>query len=194
MKWYAPIYGYRKKGAMVSSDRDFRDVEDWHLDRGVPIENWSEDAWMKPRTKKDDGRPEDVLGCASVLTFSPRLRTLLEAVSIGGIQYLPVRVLHFDGSLAANYWIANVIEVREALDLTRTDYDRYPDDYFLPARRGQISSVRMPFLRNEALDGCDIFRTKEYRVYLFVSERFVEVFRKNRLTGFEFREIRVTGG
>jgi hypothetical protein len=108
---------------------------------------------------------------------------------ISGIQYLRLKVLRVSGVELPGFAIANIINRIAALDLDRSDFSTYAADYFRPERRGEISRLRKPVLRERTLDGLDIFRLQEYPVAVFVSEKFVLAFRSAGCTGYAFREV-----
>jgi hypothetical protein len=105
-----------------------------------------------------------------------------------------VTIVRSSGSRLSNFAIANIVEKRTALDLRRSDYDVFPDDYFIAERRGRIRSVRRAALRSEALPDADAFRLEEFPSRLFASERFVRVFEDMRCTGLSFVEAQVVSG
>ncbi len=85
--------------------------------------------------------------------------------------------------------VVNVVERRPALDLSRTDYDVFPEDYFLPERRGKVRGVRRLVLRSEALANCDMARLDEFAPGVYASERFRIVFEQGAFTGCSLREV-----
>jgi hypothetical protein len=164
--------------------------EDWQLREGKEVLGWPDDAWIKADPRAD-GDPDDVLQThLGVPIYSARLRNALAKSGISGIQYLRLKVLRVSGAELPGFAIANIINRIAALDLDRSAFTTYADDYFLPQRRGDIFSLRKPVLRAGTLDGVDVFRLQEYLVAEFVSERFVLAFRSAGCTGYAFREVK----
>jgi hypothetical protein len=158
---------------------------------GEAVLSWQEPV-LKVSKPQNDGTPDDVLQSHLGLPiFSKRLRDAAEAAGIADVQYLPVRVRRPNGVELTGFTIANVITRRSALDRARSDLEQFPDDYFLPERRGRIRALRTPVLLKQALDGCDVMRLEEFLPAIYVSERFKCVFEKHRLTGFSFHEVEV---
>lgn len=160
------------------------------LDIGRWLEQWSDLARMRVMKPQNDGTPDDVLqNHLGLPVYSERLREAMAAAGVRGIQYLPVHVVRPNGKKVAGFAIANIVERRRALDRKRSDYDVFPDDYFLPERRGSVRGVRRVVLRADALAGCDIIRLDDFPSGVYVSERFKCTFEAHGFTGYSFREI-----
>jgi hypothetical protein len=141
----------------------------------------------------NDGQPDDAL--QSTLNFivgSPRLGKALEAAEIKGVQYLPVDVRDSSDNCVLGFSIFNLIERRSALDRVRSDFEVFPPDYFLPERRGRVRAIRRPVLVGAALRDTDMLRLDEFWFSEFVSERFVDVFKRNSFTGLGFVPVEVS--
>jgi hypothetical protein len=192
MKWYMPyMWMNAVDDPLVVDSGELVGLDEAELWRGQIMESWAIPV-LVVEDPANDGVPDDVLqNHLGLPIFSPRLRGALNAAGIGGIQYLEIEVARPNGARVVGYSIANITERRAALDTERSDFDRFPDDYFLPERRGRIRAVRMPILRGSSLGGCDIFRLDEYPVKFFVSQRFRDQFELGKFTGMEFAEIRV---
>lgn len=191
MKWYSVIrFANAVDDPYVSDTDNLGGFEDWQLSSGERIENWPETAWIQATRADYDGTPDDVLQShLGVPIYSSRLRTLLDDAGIKGIQYLPLTVLRPDNSIISGFAIANIANKVAALDLDNSDYDVFPDDYFLPSRRGTISGVRKYVLRKDQLRQYDILRLQEYLAGLFVSERFKKAFEADACTGYAFEKV-----
>jgi hypothetical protein len=85
--------------------------------------------------------------------------------------------------------IANVLNCADALDRRLSNFDVFPDDYFLPQRRGQIRAIKKPVLMRGALIAFHIIRLAQYKAPIYVSERFVRAFEFIDCTGFSFHEV-----
>jgi hypothetical protein len=175
---------------LVVSEASLQGLDESDFTSGVTIANWDETAWFRSPNADLDGDPDDVLqNHLGLYIYSMRLRNALNAADITGIQYLPVRVFLSDGSQIEGFAIANILCLVPALDLENSDFDVFPDDYFLPERRGKVRGIRKPVLRRAAVEPFDVIRLAEFKWYACVSERFKHVFEKNRLTGYSFHEL-----
>jgi hypothetical protein len=165
-------------------------IDPQNLAVGHSLESWSELARLRTTKPENDGMPDDVLqNHLGLPVYSSRLRAALAGAEIRGIQYLPVRLFRPNGQEVAGFSIANITERREALDRSSSDYDVFPDDYFLSDRRGKVRGIRRVVLRAKALAGCDSARLDEFPSSVYVSERFKNVFEAGRYTGYSFREV-----
>lgn len=72
--------------------------------------------------------------------------------------------------------------------------DRCPEcgyETYSAESKERIEARDYLYLREESLKGADLFRAKGYGVTVYCSERFVEVYKRNELTGLTFTEIEV---
>jgi hypothetical protein len=113
----------------------------------------------------------------------------MENAGVLGVQYLPIRVLKSNGTEYQGYSIANILNFSSSLDLDESDFSVYPEDYFLLNKRGKISGLRKPVLRNSTLQGLEIMRLKEFPDPVFVSEKFHDIYESNGLTGYSFSRV-----
>lgn len=178
LNWYKVVWWDNTvEDPYVSNAGDLRGFDAWHLRSGKMISGWDNRAWIQCSDPDYDGDPDDVLANhLGVPIYSFRMRRALEDAGITGIQYLPIRVLHRDGSEIPGYHVANITNKVNALDLTRSEYSVFPEEYFIQEDRGQISSLQRAVLRAEALIGLDVLRLQEFLVFEAVSERFKEAF------------------
>jgi hypothetical protein len=177
----------------VSDSDDLRGYEDWAFRQCQRIDDWSDSAWLKAARPENDGQPDDSLQShLPLLIFSRRLRSALEDQGIEGIQYLPINVIRPNGQRIDGFAIANILTCVSALDTDKSIYECYPDDYFLPKRRGMVRSLLQATLHAAALEGHHIVRLREYRPPFYVSERFRDTFVGNGFTGLSFERIRLS--
>jgi hypothetical protein len=193
MNWYRLITNSNTvANPFVSDDGDLGGIDNWMLRRCLRVDGWPESAWIRAVNPDNDGDPDDNLqNHFDLLMFSPGLRHALEAASIRNIQYLPINVIRSDGGSIQGFTIANVLSCLAALDIDRSVLERFPDDYFIPDRRGGIFSLLEVTLRGARLEGHDIFRLSEYRSAVFVSERFRKAFEHSFFTGLSFERVEV---
>jgi hypothetical protein len=191
MRWYWTVNCDNTiADPLVVDSHNLCGIDPEALSAGRPITGWPAEAYLKTSKRKNDGDPDDVLqNHLGVPVYSPRLRLALKDAGIVGFQFLPVRVYRPSGQSYEGFSIANVIELRPALDRTSSHIEVFPPDYFLPARRGLIRSLRTPVLRQNVLVGCDVVRLEEYPSSVYVSQRFKDVFDAGRFTGYSLHEV-----
>jgi hypothetical protein len=178
--------------ALVAEEGDVGDFED-EVDIAREIEGWPGSGWVRVGPKGQDGDPDDVLQtCFPFPIYSPRLCKSLEEGGIAGIQYLPIRVIRRSGDALVGFCIANILNCVAALDMERSIIQRFPQDDFLPQRRGRVRAIKGPVLLRAALAPYDIIRLEGYTPPIYVSERFVRIFEAGGFTGYSFREITIS--
>lgn len=193
MKWFWTISCDNTVDDSLVVDSADLGISPEEISFGKEINDWSELARMSATKQENDGVPDDALqNHLGLPVYSPRLRATLEAGEVRGIQYLPIRLFRPNGQEISGFSIANIVERREALDRSQSDYDVFPDDYFLPDRRGNVRGIRRAVLRERALAGCDIARLAEFPASIYVSERFKTNFETAGCTGYTFREVVTT--
>jgi hypothetical protein len=165
-------------------------VDPGHLDDGRLVDAWSSEAVMRVRNQRWAGEPDDVLqNYLGLPVYSTRLKQALERQGISGIQYLATRVVGFGSVELQTYYIANIVEMRPALDLATSDFDVFSSDYFLPDRRGRVSGVRRATLLWSHLRNCDVLRLAQYPASIYVSERFKSAFELEGCSGYSFEPV-----
>jgi hypothetical protein len=194
MRWFQLIPFDESIANPFLTDSEFLgEFEPWELAEGREIRNWKTELWLRCTTPECDGELSDVLQNHLALPiYSERLQSKLKEAGITGIQFLPVRVIRYNGAPVEGYAVANVLNIRDALDLEHSDCDRHGEDYFQKDKRGQISGIKRPVLRSKELGGVDVVRLTSFTVSLFASSLFREVFFSNGFRGHQFREVEVT--
>jgi hypothetical protein len=175
----------------ISDSEDLMGIDLLNLESGKPVENWNSNAWIRCADEEWEGVPDDVLHNSVVLPiYSARLQKIMQDAGFLGIQFLPIRVLYKRDQEIPGFAIANILNVPSAMDMQRSEYERFGDDD--PERREQVSGVDKMVLKRTALDGYDIVRVREYDVPLYASERFKHAFEEANCTGYSFKEVELS--
>lgn len=193
MKWYWVVAcDNTVDNPLVVDCHDLKGFDESKLSIGEETDNWDETAWFKASKEKNDGDPDDVLqNHLGLPVFSERLKDKIEQIGIRGIHYLPIKVMRPNGEEISGFSIANILDKRYALDKSQSDFEVFPDDYFLPERRGRIRAVRKAVLIENSLYESDIIRLGEYDVSIYVSQKFKDAFVNGNFTGYSFHEVKV---
>jgi hypothetical protein len=195
MTFYLLCRGFENQGKPYYTSRkgDLDGREWWRFDEGKKVENWLSRAWIKSRSTSEDGPPDDgLVNHFALLIFSSRMRIALERAGVAGVQYLPIHILKSDGSEYEGFSIANILNFPWALDLEKSDFSVYPEEYSLPTKRGKISSLRKAVLRKSPLQGFDILRLKDFPEAVFVSQKFHDIYADNKFTGYSFSRVQTS--
>ena len=113
MKWYQPIEcDNTVKNPLVC---DFSNLEQLGYNRsvlkqGVFINDWKESVYFKAKKKRNEGEPDDALQNYLMLPiYSSSLIIALDKNEIKGMQYLPIKVINFNGDCLKGFCIANIL-------------------------------------------------------------------------------------
>jgi hypothetical protein len=193
MRWFWVVSNDNTVSKPLVVNEGWLDVDDADLDACKEISTWSGKAWVRSSRTDHDGQPDDALqNLYGIPIISPRFREALEMAHVSGIQYLPINVILSTGTSLPGFCIANVLNCTNALDIGRSKFEVFPEDYFLPARRGLIRVIRESTLRRSRLQGLDLIRLSSFKPYLYASERVVRIFEAQKFTGLSFHEVPTT--
>jgi len=194
MKWFDMIQNDNAVAKpLITDGHNFFGIDEVQLSSGTRVKHWQEKSWLMCTDSKCNGDPDDALQNHLALpVFSQRLRRAIRRSGIGDIQYLPVRVLRPNREEVPGFSIANILAKVPALDTSRSDLEVFEDGYFIPERRGKVSSLRRAVLKGRGLRSHHIVRLAEFEVAMFCSERFKDVFEREGCTGFSFEQVRVS--
>lgn len=192
MRWYWVIScNNTVLKPFVSSAGDLKEYEDWQLRRAQRVENWNPSVWIQCTDPEWDGEPDDALQNHLALPiYSPRLQGVIGNAKFSGVQFLPIRVLHLNGTEIPGFAIANILNIPSAMDMEHSLYD--VEEGSGPKDQREVAGVYRMALRSSALGGYDIIRVKEFYPSLYVSERFKLEFEAARCTGYSFKEVQLT--
>lgn len=167
--------------------------EDWDFMEGKKITNWNNNIFIKAEKEEDDGDPDDALQSHLMIPiFSKRLVDELNINKIEGIQYLPIKAIRPNNKSIGNFYIVNFLNYISALNYERSNYTRFRDDFPNLNVRGKIAGVKKFVLYKKKLEGMDVIRLEDYQQRFFVSEKFKNIFEKNKFTGYSFEEIELS--
>ncbi|NMC55716.1 MAG: hypothetical protein GYA50_00645, partial [Eubacteriaceae bacterium] len=183
MKWFQPIECDKTvKKPLVCDVASFEDdgYNENSFKIGKEIKNWDENTFIKASEKKCNGVPDDVLQNTYMIPiYSERLVNEINNENINGVQYLKIHVKNYYNENYNEFCIANFLNYIEAFNYEKSIFNRFSDDFPNPNVRGQIAGVTKFVLNKEKIKGFDIIRLSEYNSRFFVSEKFVDLFKKN---------------
>ena len=193
MNWYKMIQG-EENLLPLNYCADMIELygRDWlgAFSNGEKILDWDARSYLKSSDLTHDGSADDILSSAYDITvFSEALRCklLAEQIGISDLQYLPIRVMQSTGHEIFNFSVANIMTRLPALDRDNT-FMLSIDTNIIDPLTGQydITGIGKAALKLDVLKGHDIIRLTEYWPSIYVSERFVSVFKRNNFTGATF--------
>ncbi len=149
--------------------------------RGTYIEKWPDN--LDFCYKKGNVILDYVPNVLSWLMFTDKAVEVFKRLGIVNIQYLPISIKKAGKKEPSHMLnVVNVLDSVEALDLEKSDYVSWEDDY------KYIKFIRKVVLnKNASKSNLDIFRLLESKNYIIVSERIRIAVENEGLTGFGFK-------
>ena len=173
---------YERNGVMAYHS-ELYGIDMYDVTRGNHLNNWDERIIFN-FTPNDGGEFTDYI-CNDFgwLIVSNKSRKAFENADMTGIQYLPLNIINKDTGMALEeYYVANVCKLIEAVDMGQSEYIE-----LMPGKYVFVSFA----VKEEKISDFDIFRLKENDVQIFVSEKFKNIIKSNKLTGFDFTKVKV---
>ncbi|MFA5794980.1 MAG: DUF1629 domain-containing protein [Candidatus Brocadiia bacterium] len=172
-------------GILVTDKEDFYGFDEWELTRIKFIDNWNPKITLYSCY---DGRPQAAWSHSSWEVASPELIKAFKDADIQGIQWLPLRIIRMDGKELKGFHAINILNSFSAYDVVD-----FPMCY--PPATKKIKDlwhiVRYAFYEDK-IKQFDIFRLKEKKLWVFVSQKIKDIFKKNRFDGWGFTKVPTT--
>lgn len=188
MRYFHLLYDYENDADAISCEWDeLYDIDRYDVEQGIYIDNWDSGITLFYNSKEGN-RVTDFLGNdLGWLIISEKLKSIIEDKKIKGIQFLSIKIKNqVNNTVLNNYYVANIYNLVEALDLENSDYSEYELD-----ENEKVISVKKHAVKEEKVTNMDIFRLKEDKFPIFVSEKFIQLINNHGATGFDFTEILV---
>lgn len=153
---------------------------------GKYIENWNSNITFY-YSKSDGMFLNDLLAHnISWFVISQNFMNLIKRLNLSNVQLLPIIVEDIEGSKQLeHYYVVNIAELSDAINWNHTKYKVFR------AKDIEVKSIIKCAIDESKINNLDIIRLKEQRFAIYVSERFVKIVKKHKLTGMDFREISV---
>ncbi|WP_238885062.1 imm11 family protein [Clostridium sp. YIM B02551] len=182
MKYYSMNYDmdrYERNGVMAYHG-ELYGVGQYDVGMGKSITNWDERITFE---LKDGNEMADYIwNNLGWLIVSNKFKEAIAGAKMAGIQFLPVVINDINGESLKDYYVVNITNLVDAIDMDRSECFKIMDDLY--------SFISVVLKKNE-IEGFDIFRVMGNEISEFVSENFVKIIKENKLAGFAFREIKV---
>lgn len=192
MKYYKLMMDYngtRKEDIVCYVEEDFKEkyrLDEYAIYDGKFLEEWCEDLtfYYNPF---EGNIPNDYLATdLGWLIVSNRCKTILDEMNVTNVQYLPIKIKSLDAETEIkSYWIINILGQIEALNLETSVYSYFDLD------DEKILNVIKYGLIRKAIGNLHIFRLKESKIPVFVSEVVKNAFTEKEINGFDFLEVSV---
>ncbi len=172
------------KGALIAQDYDFRGFNDDVLSEGQYIQSWPLGVQITVSGKE----PPDNLFCPLKPwhLISKKVKNVFEKYDIKGVQFLQPKIVHQSGIEIPDYYILNVLEMVDGLDLEHTTW---MTDQKWNVEYPQLNIFKIA-LKQSLVTNKDIFRILPSKVEVIVSERLKTTLEgENADMGFKFLPI-----
>lgn len=187
MPYYKLIYDYENDDNYVNCDTaDIGGYSEYITTEGQVIEQWNP-VLFEYSSSEGAVLTDYLANVHRWLAVSSAFKQLTKELINDEVQYLPINLLDRDTkSDVGTYYVANIIEVVDALDLENSKYDVFELD------DEKIFMVEKYALKGKEIIGKHIFRLKGDTVPIFVSDTIKKIIEENELVGFRFLEVAVT--
>lgn len=160
--------------------------EQYELSEGKSIQEWNKDIIFLFDPSDGERLTDYLANNLGWFIVSTRFKDVLCELNVGEVQYLPIKVINSrDKAILNNYYVANVINVVDAINLDHSDYS------VINLSDEKVYSIRKYALSKNEIQMNHIFKLKGFEIPLFVSESVKELVIKNNITGCDFLEVKV---
>jgi hypothetical protein len=185
MKYYKLILDDSNEKDVVCHCEETFGFEQYELKEGKFIENWNKNITFYYNPKEGDILTDYLANNLGWFIVSKKFKDIINELGTSEIQYLPVNIVDLESNSNKNiYYVANVLEVVDAIDLEHSDYSVMELD------NEKIYSIRKYALKQEGIINKDLFKLNGDEIPLFVSESFKHSVETYNITGCDFSEIR----
>jgi len=187
MKYYKLVYDYEHDDRYINCiGGNIGGMNEYIVSSGTYMTDW-EIFKLKYDSAEGDIMSDYAANVYGWLMISNTLCELLLKSDIkANLQFLPVELVDVSsGNINDSYKVVNILDVIDAIDLKHSKYDVFKLD------SEKIIMVEKFALKEEVVKDYDIFRLKNDTIPIFVSEKIKRLIKKNKLSGFVFREVPV---
>jgi len=166
-------------------------LDPWDLLAGTPIDIWSRRNFVLCRK---NGRREDfILSNHPIPVHSTRLKTFIEEIAAGEMQYLPIRICNYRGCMEEieGYHIGNTLKIVDCIDRRQTP--AVPEIGNVTRGMYRKPGEKVNVVLNPAMIGDEkIFRIKDWEFLLIVRDDVVKAIKKAGFSAGRFTKIKMT--
>ena len=195
MKYYKLIYNYNgSKEYIVCINSDVGGMDYLRMYQGIPVESWGGDYSFEYKPVDGKIRTDYVNNLEGWLLVSKKFEHLTSELIKDSVQYLPVKVKNMiDENEITDYTVINVTDmVQDIIDYEKSDTYKYISKRPDGTEFEDISIRKYAFFKDK-LEGRHMFSLAEHKYgAVFVSEALKKIVEDNKMTGFDFYEVKLT--
>lgn len=129
-------------------------------------------------SEKNEAIIEDfIVSNIGLSIVTERAKEVIEKLSIGNTEFIPIKVTNMNNISTKLY----AVHIRNHIS---------DDAINLDICKCIGNSIAIYGFFEEKISGNDLFRLQKNNFSIFVSQKFVQAIRKNKLTGFSFTDVR----
>lgn len=118
---------FDKKACLLTEAPDTFRAKGWRVSKGIRMDHRHPPDVVLTMGREHPGLaiPDLVNNTLGLCVVSSRLKDLLERESRAQIEFLPISIMNHKGRIAASdYFLANVLDHHDCIDLSRSDVDQ----------------------------------------------------------------------
>ena len=183
MQYYKMMTDGSKKRNNDILARSAIEAEDrFILYKGIIVTDWNNDMTFECDPKEGYITTDFLCNNYGWTIFSEKAINLLGDLVRNDIQLLPVKVVNKNTNAEiGRYFVINILPFLDALDLENSVYNYIGEENSL--------SVIKYGIKEEKADGHHIFRLKDSKFAIFISEEFYKIVKKNKMVGCDFLKV-----
>lgn len=188
MKYFKLLYDYENDtDSVLGIAKEMDGIDQYDLKKGCYIEKWNPNLTFCYDSNEGDVFTDYLGNNLAWFVISNRLKVLFETIGCEKIQYLPVKIYNInDNSVTDDYYVANIFNIQDALDLENSKYDEWIID-----DTSKMLSIECHALKEDKLRGIHILKLQADPFPIFVSEKVKSAIKKHGITGCDFLEVKV---
>ena len=186
MRYYKILLDDSQDNDVICFCEDTHGIDQYHPLKGNLIQNWANDIKFYFNLIDGDRLTDYLSNNLGWFIVSTRFKDILTELGVKEIQYLAINIINSEDNKEVNgYYVANVLNVVDALNLENSDYS------VVEFEGEKIYSIRKFAVNNDKVNNIDLFKLKGQEISLFASESLKALVDKNKITGCDFLEIKV---
>lgn len=183
MRYFKLIYDYDKDEDYINCNfANIHNMDEYIVSDGKLINNW-DIITFEFNPIEGEVFTDYVANLYRWLIVSKKFKKVTKELIQSQVQYLPVNLINRITAENQLCYVANIINVIDALDIEKSKYSIFELD------DEKIISVEKYVLKEKQLKDNHIFRLKNDTIPVFVSEILKNKIEENKLLGFSFLEI-----
>lgn len=155
---------------------------------GKRISNWNNEFVFEYHASEGNTLSDFVFNNLGWYIVSPKVQKLLQEFKLENeVQILPIQIREVESNeVISSYAVLNIYKFADAFDRSKSNF-----------REKSMKGKTLLFIKKfvfyqKKLEGITMFRVEENKFATFASEKVVQLFQKNEVTGIDFKQVEVS--